>query len=185
MNKLQEGITAPAIDTTDIHGQRVNPFDDGKWTFVAFHRFSNCPFCNLRTQDLINNYGRFQEHDIEIVSIWPSGRDNMLKHVGRDQAPFPIVSDSAKLLFQQYGVTRSSKLAALMLAFAPKTTYRALQVKTDQSEIDADPFLLPAEFLITPDAIVAKAHYGRHYGDHLPIDQIIDSQRSFIDEASI
>lgn len=62
----------------------------------------------------------------------------------------------------------------LRLLFYPKLVKKAMEYKYDNPEIDGDSNLLPAEFLIDPKGNIAIAYYGKHYGDHIKIDKLIN-----------
>ncbi|WP_130734504.1 redoxin domain-containing protein [Flavobacterium sp. J27] len=172
---LQKGDKAPKFSAKAIINAQQIELKSGQWTYLSFHRFAACPFCVLRTRELITNYKHFQEKNIEIISIWPSTIQNMLQYVATETAPFPLIADPKKGIFKQYQVTRSSHLAALKLLFHPVLIYKALKGKYKKITIDADSNLLPAEFLINPEGILVMAYYGKHYGDHLPIEQILNN----------
>ena len=169
---LQIGETAPNIAIKDIHGIEVSLPQD-KYSFVSFHRFAACPFCVLRTRELIKAYPLFEKHKIEIISIWPSSTSNMLKYVGTENTPFPLIADSKKELFKKYHVVKSSSLSVIKLMLHPAHIYKALNGKFKNIEIDADPNLLPAEFLISPNGVILFTYYGKHFGDHVDIQQIL------------
>ena len=171
-NPIQIGDKAPVFQTRDIWNNTVEMPEANQWTFLSFHRFAACPFCNLRTHALIQAYPEFEKHNIQIISIWPSTQQNMLKFVGQEQSPFPLVSDPQKQLFQQYRVVHTSKLRALKLFLHPKLIVQALRKTKMNMEIDADPSLMPASFLIDSSGIIRMAYYGEHYGDHVDIQTI-------------
>lgn len=172
-NKIKIGAQAPRFKTVDIWGAEVNSTLPNKWIYLSFHRFAACPFCNLRTNELINSHEKFKKHGIEIISVWPSSTVNMLQFVGNKKSPFPLVSDATKTIFEQYGVTKSSKIAALKMLLKPSLIYKALKNKHKKIITDADPSLMPASFLIDPLGIIKLAHYAEHYGDHVKISKII------------
>ena len=168
------GNTAPTIDTTDIYNQAIPSYQENTYTFVSFHRFAACPFCTLRTHELIKAYPKFKEKNIEIVSIWPSSQKNMLKFSEKQQAPFHLVSNPSKSLYKNFWVTRSSLLGWLRLMLTPKIMFSAMmQHLSIDIGIDADPLLYPAEFLIDQDGKIVFSHYGTDYGDHTPIEEIL------------
>lgn len=177
MRKLKEGDKAPSFSTKDIQNSSVEVFEPGKWTFLSFHRFAACPFCNMRTRELTQSYNSLQAYDINIVSIWPSSTENMLKFVGNTTSPFPLVSDVEKVIYAKYGVVKSSKAAMLKLLIRPKLVKRSLKHMHKGMVVDADKALLPAEFLINSEGKVIIAHYGKHYGDHLPIEKILEVRK--------
>ncbi|VXB64731.1 conserved hypothetical protein [Flavobacterium sp. 9AF] len=172
---LQKGDKAPIFSANAIANAQRIEFKNNQWTYISFHRFAACPFCVLRTRELMHNYKYFQEKNIEIISIWPSSIQNMLQYVGQETAPFPLIADPQKIIFQKYQVTHSSYLAALKLLLHPILIYKALRGKYKNITVDADPNLLPAEFLVNPSGNIAIAYYGKHYGDHLPLEQILKS----------
>lgn len=164
--------TAPVIHTVDIWGNTVDVPTNGKWTYLSFHRFASCPFCNMRTNELIRNYDGFKARNIEIVSIWPSGKESLLKHIEGQKSAFPIVSDKGKSFYKAYGVTEHSMLGALKLMLHPKLIYKAMKNSSSKIEPDENKDLMPASFLIDPDGKVRMAYYGKHFGDHPDIASI-------------
>ena len=170
---LKHGDVAPSFHTTDIFGNVVslNPRDG--WTFLSFHRFAACPFCTMRTHELVVNAAKFHEMNIQIISIWPSNVENMLKFVGKEQTPFPLVSDAQKSIFEKYKVVHSSFLGKLLTLMHAGVVFAALKYRFKNSITDGDSNLFPADFLISPSGQIALAHYSRHFGDHLSIEHII------------
>lgn len=169
---LRIGETAPKFAIKDIHDTAVSLLQN-KYSFVSFHRFAACPFCVLRTRELIKAYPLFVQNNIEIISIWPSSTSNMLKYVGTENTPFPLIADSKKELFKKYHVVKSSGLSSLKLMLHPTHIYKALIGKYKNIEVDADPNLLPADFLVSPKGEILLAYYGKHFGDHVDIQQIL------------
>lgn len=171
---IHVGNTAPAIQEVDVWGNSLSIPATDKWFYLSFHRFAACPFCNLRTNELVKNYEIFQEKNVEIVSIWPSSKENLLQFPGDGTTPFPLISDQNKRIYKAYGVTESSFSGAIRLILHPKLIFNALKNKHDGIAFDADPKLMPASFLIRPDGIVKMAYYGKHFGDHPKIQTILN-----------
>lgn len=171
-NLLVAGDIAPSFTTKDILGNVVSPFQNDKWIFLSFHRFAACPFCTLRTHELMMNYQKFREMNIEIISVWPSSKTNMLKFIGNETSPFPLVSDVDKEIYQKYKVSKSSFLSVFTTMMNPKIVVSALKGIYKNTKVDADPTSLPADFLIHPNGKIALAYYGKHFGDHVPIKEL-------------
>lgn len=55
----------------------------------------------------------------------------------------------------------------------PQLIFNAIRNKHKNIEIDADPKLMPASFLIDPDGIIQLAYHGKHFGDHPKIESIL------------
>ena len=172
---LKIGDETPVIYESDIWGREVNVPANGSWIYLSFHRFAACPFCNLRTNELIQNYDLFQNHNIEIISVWPSPKESLLRYAGSEKTPFPMLSGNNKSIYRAYGVTESSFIGAVRLLLHPQLITDTIKTKPKGIAIDSDPKLMPASFLIEPDGFIRMAYYGKHYGDHPKIKSVIQS----------
>lgn len=172
---IKIGDTAPEIYTTDLWGKKISVPANDKWIYLSFHRFATCPFCNLRTNELIQHYERFKKYHLEVIAIWPSDKDSLLRYATNEKSPFPMLSDKNKNIYKAYGVTESSFIGAVRLLLHPQLMFNAIKNKSQKIEIDADPKLMPASFLIDPDGVVQIAYYGKHFGDHPKIESILQS----------
>lgn len=172
-NLLKVGATAPIILEKDLWENVVKVPNEKQWVYLSFHRFASCPFCNLRTNELIRNYPKFKEKQIEIITIWPSKKELLLEHSNPDSAVFPILSDPKKHLYKAYGVKESSLKGAIRLLKHPRLIWEALTQSNKKLEIDSDPTLMPASFLIDPNGIIRMAYYGKHYVDHPSVKSIL------------
>lgn len=175
-NTMHVGDNAPQIAAKDVWDRSVRVPSQREWKYLSFHRFADCPFCNLRTNDLIKNHVLLEKHGIGIVSIWPSKKEYLLHPSSNALPPFPMLSDEGKVLYKKYGVVETSYMGALKLFLHPITMLNALKKKHRNIRVDADPRLLPASFLIDSEGKVKLAHYGSHYADHPTIDFIIDTK---------
>lgn len=171
--QLKLGDNAPSIQAIDAWENTVSVPTNDKWIFLSFHRFAACPFCNLRTNELIQNHEQFEKNNIEIVTIWPSGKDSLLHHAGSEKTPFPMLSDKNKSIYTEYGVTESSISGAMRLMLHPQLIFKAIKNKHKNITIDADPNLMPASFLIGTNGKIKMAYYGKHFGDHPKIESIL------------
>lgn len=173
MKRLKIGDTAPQFISKDLKDKEIVFDKSENWTFITFQRFAACPFCNMRTNELINSYDELQKNNVDIISFWPSSKENMDKFVGSRPSPFPLVLDPSKEIYEKYGVTVSSKSSMLKLMMHPKLLLQGMKNKYKNEVVDADMFLLPAGFLINPEGKIVIAHYGTHIADHLAIDKIL------------
>ena len=178
MKHINPGVKAPLFKTIDIWQNAVK-FPEGNWIYLSFHRFSACPLCNLRTHELIKSYNEFKENNIEILSIWPSNRESMIEYVGKSDAPFPLIADPEWKLFKMYGVLHRSNIPMKGIGKEPRIWIKALKYKFKNFKVDGDGKLHPAGFLVSPDRIVRVAYYGKHFGDHMAIDDIIDYVKTY------
>lgn len=175
---LSAGDTAPIISAIDIWDNKVSIPTVDKWLYLSFHRFAACPFCNLRTNELIRNHSLLKEYNIEVISIWPSRKENMLQYAGSEQPPFPMLSDPSKSIYAAYGVTRSSLAGGARLLLHPQLMFNAIKNRRKNIDMDADPMLMPASFLVDTQGIIRMAYYGKHFGDHPAIESIIEHKQA-------
>ncbi|QJD83855.1 peroxiredoxin-like family protein [Cohnella herbarum] len=182
--KLLPGDSAPLFRATDSLGNPVSldPYK-GRKLLIAFFRFSACGLCNLRVHRFSERYPEWQRHGLAVIAIFESPVENVIAHVGQQNAPFPIIADPRGEIYDRYGVEISEAKAQATLS-DPRT-------KTVIAEIEAAGFKLtheegsnfnrmPAEFLIDESGIVRVAHYNQLITDDMPfesIDRFVANQR--------
>jgi peroxiredoxin len=177
--KLQLHTQAPTSSVIDIWDNTIDIPNSEQWIYLSFHRFADCPFCNLRTHELIKNIEKFNEKNIKIISIWPSEKRKLLQHSDNSTIGFHLVSDLDKKLYRMYHVTQSSVLGGLRMLMQPNLIFKSMRYMKKSMAIDSDPTLMPASFLIDPKGLLRLVHYGKNYGDHPEIESIfkvVDSQ---------
>ncbi|CAG7622999.1 Putative peroxiredoxin [Paenibacillus solanacearum] len=174
--RLSPGDIAPDFVFTGIDGTSVRLSDlRGKKVLVAFFRNAACALCNLRVRHFIRRYDAWQRLDLDVVAVFESPADSLSRHVGRQEAPFPLIGDPEARLYALYGVEVSEAKVQATIADAATKTFVA-QAEAEgfalTPEAGSNMNRIPAEFLIDENGIVAVAHYGRLVTDHLPLDAI-------------
>ena len=77
---LLTGEKAPVFDAIDINGRPVRLTTlRGRPLMLSFHRFSSCPFCNLRIHQLKTRYTQLHGQGLEVVTVFES---TVAAHVG-------------------------------------------------------------------------------------------------------
>lgn len=176
IQQLQSGDPAPLFQAIDHNGKSVSLENyRGRKVFLAFFRFSACALCNLRVHQFIQRYPEWQLQGLEIIAVFESPEKNLFTHVGKQNAPFPLIADPATAIYDLYGVeTSEDKVQA---------TLSDPDLKAAIAEAEAAGFPLtpeegsnfhriPAEFLIDETGILRTAHYSRILTDHLPFEAI-------------
>lgn len=170
--KLKEGDIAVPFKAEDIKGNQVHLTDyRDKPVLLSFFRDAACPFCNLRVHKLIKDYDRFLENGLEIVVLFSSGRKEMEKYVGKQNAPFVIIPNPEMDIYKAYGV--NSSIAGMFKAMSRMNTMKEIFKKGFFSfKSTFDKHTLPADFLIDENQTIVKTHYGDDFGDHMDLDFI-------------
>jgi peroxiredoxin len=105
------------------------------------------------------------------VAVFQSPKESILKYVGKQSIPFPVIADPERMLYQLYGIESScSGFIKGSLRLASVTS--ALMKGFFPGKMEGIKSMVPADFLIGPDLTVQLAYYGRDIGDHLPIKKI-------------
>jgi len=173
-NKLKPGMQVPTFDVVDVHGNRVSTAAlRGRKTLVSFHRFSTCPYCNVRVQRLKEAWPTLEAHGLQVVVFFQSPQENLDDHATMGHAPFPVVADPERVVYDRYGVDKSTTGMLTGALGRLPDAMQALKSGWSLALPDGDMTSLPAHFLLDEDGKVHTAHYGRDIGDHLPIDDVI------------
>lgn len=173
MERLKKSDKAIAFNSTDYLGADINLTDyKGKRLLLSFFRGAACPFCNLRVNQLINGYPQFEHKGIRIVSFFAASKKDISRYAGQQNAPFPIIPDPNLEIYLKYGVEQSvSGMAKAMVN--PLKMIRVMRSGFFNMKSIKDKPILPADFLIDGNQMVSRAYYGKDFGDHLPISDIL------------
>ena len=168
--KLKEGNQAKHFRLEDISGKTIS-LDDYKERklLLSFYRYASCPLCNLRVSELSQNYDRLSKQGLHIISFFQSPKESMMKYVGRQNAPFPIIADPERMVYKQYGIEWS--WFGYIRGGLSISMVRALRNGFKIGKMEGKKNLLPADFLIE-NLIIKSAYYGKTISDHIPIEEI-------------
>ncbi len=101
--RLLAGWTAPEFAAKDVDGETRSLGDcRGRYLLLSFYRFASCPLCNLRISQLIGRKEWFDSRGVALLAVFHSPAERIRRYVGRRQAPFPIVPDPERKLYDAY-----------------------------------------------------------------------------------
>jgi thioredoxin-dependent peroxiredoxin len=174
--RLQAGSPAPRFEVEDVWGNPIRLRDfAGQPVLLSFLRNAACAVCNLRVHQLIERYPAYQRAGLVIVAVFESPPARVHAQVGRQDVPFPLVGDPQAKLYDRYGVeTSEAKVAATIARPEMQPIVEAAAalgfplIREDDSNFSR----IPADFLIGPDLVVARAHYAAYVTDHLPLEAV-------------
>src|SRR5262249_46085720 len=106
--KLKVGQQAPLFYATDIYGKQVSlvRYFGGK-LLLSFYRAAVCPLCNLHTWHTINRYEQYQRQGLRIVAFYESSPERTHQYLDRLRAPFPVIADLDRRVYELYGLDSS------------------------------------------------------------------------------
>lgn len=170
--RLVVGDEAPGVCLPSIEGSMFDTASLGGRRFMlSFYRFASCPFCNLRVHELVKRFAELGD-GFTMVAVFDSPLDNLRRHAAKHKAPFPILADETGILYERYGIERSTLgMFKGMLLRAP-TLVKAMAKGYVPTSLKGSLITMPADFLIDERGIIQAAHYGKDEGDHLLFDKV-------------
>lgn len=172
---LKNNSPAKDFKTKDLLGNEIQLEKfKGKKIMLSFYRYAGCPLCNLRINQLINQYDNFKTKNMELIAIFQSPKSSMKKYISsRHDIPFPVISDPKRRLYKIYEV--ESSLCGLLKGMTRLKDFgKALTKGLSPGKMEGDIGMIPADFLINEKGIIDVAYYGKDIGDHLPLTEIQD-----------
>ncbi len=168
---IHAGQLAPTFQATTYDGQPIDlEAYRGKKVWLGFYRWASCPLCNMRIIEVIERYKEFEDAGIQMLAVFQSPPENIAKHVGRKNPPFPLIADPDLTLYDTYGVRPSWKGM-----FYPRVFMRAIQATFAGQlslKIDGPKAMVPADFLLDPEGLVWRSYYGQAISDHIPFGDV-------------
>jgi thioredoxin-dependent peroxiredoxin len=173
MSRLTSGTSAIDFKRQDYLGNAISLQEyKGKKVLLSFFRGASCPFCNLRVHELIKRYPDFEKQHIHVIGLFASAQDEIKKYAGKQNPPFPIIPDPTLSLYKSYKV-EASQMGMLKAMMQPGKMWRVMTSGFFNMNAIADKPLIPADFLINESGIIKRAYYGKDFGDHVPIEDIL------------
>jgi peroxiredoxin len=168
--RLLAPAIAPALNLSDLQGRPIALAGSGRRTLLCFFRDAACPFCNFRIYELTHHHASLAALGLDIVAVFGSSREEVLRFVARHPRPFRIAADPAGTSHLQYGIQRSfwRKLKAVVTRVP--TLLRGLRI-VGVAGFNTNN-LMPADFLIDADGRIVEAYYGSDAGDRIPMERI-------------
>lgn len=145
----------------------------GKKVLLSFFRGAACPFCNMRVRELINNYPKFEEKGIVIIAFFASTKEEINEYAGKQKAPFAIIPDPTLKFYTKYGVEQSP-FGMLKTMLKPLKMIKMMQSGFFNLKSGKDKPIVPADFLIDENQMILKTYYGKDFGDHMSIEDILN-----------
>ncbi|MEW6776718.1 MAG: peroxiredoxin-like family protein [Bdellovibrionota bacterium] len=168
--RLKEGTKAPDLEATNWDGTRVKLSDyRDKKVWLAFFRYASCPLCNLRVHDMIQRQDELK--GLSILAVFQSPPESIAEYVGKQEPPFPLLSDPEEKLYKLYGL--ESGLGAFV---SPKNLVpgaKATRLGFLPGRMEGTKTRIPGDFLIGPDGVIQKAFYGEVISDHIPFEDAV------------
>jgi len=148
----------------------------GRKVWLAFFRFASCPLANLRIHEMKKRRDLTRAPQLQIVAVFPSSPERIAAHVGRQHAPFPLVSDAREVLYLLYGV--HAGVAGLSGPDVGLRSVQAAALGFSDGPTDGTITRLPGDFLLDEEGVVRHIHNGDDVADGIPFERVVEFLRS-------
>jgi peroxiredoxin len=174
MKHIENNQKAINFSCNDYLGNPINLSDyKGKKVLLSFFRGAACPFCNLRVHQLIQRHKEFEQKGINIISFFAATAEQISEYAGKQSAPFVIIPDASLEVYKQYGIEQS-KSGMYKAMLKPMKMMKIMFSGFFNMKASKDKPIIPADFLIDENQNIIKTYYGKDFGDHLPIQEILN-----------
>ena len=179
MPRIVVGDAMPEFTMPSIKGSMFDTSEvKGKKMILTFFRFSSCPFCNIRINQLTKRWNEFSD-DVVMVGIFDAKINDLTKRMEHHNVPFNIVADENYELFTKHSVRKSFVRFMIGTLSAPLTLLKATMRGYFPMTLSISKLsTIPVDILIDENGKVVKAHYCKNTADHLSIDEMVSFSNS-------
>ena len=162
-------LKLPTIDgkTFDISQHQ------GKNIFISWLRFSGCPLCHLRVNELTNAEDKYGK-DFTNVAIFSCNVDALKKTATKHGNSIIFAADEERTYFNKYDMPLSMARVMLGLTISPLRMMRAVFKGYAAPSFNGSFTAIPVDMMINKRGIVEKVKYASHTTDHIPISEVIE-----------
>ena len=162
-------LKLPTIDgkTFDISQHQ------GKNIFISWLRFSGCPLCHLRVNELTNAEDKYGK-DFTNVAIFSCNVDALKKTSTKHGNNIIIAADEERTYFNKYDMPLSMTRVMLGLTISPLRMMRAVFKGYAAPSFNGSFTAIPVDMMINKKGIVEKVKYASHTTDHIPVSEVIE-----------
>ena len=122
--QLKIGDTAPEIRAKDQQGHSFSLLKYlGKKVIIYFYPKDSTPGCTAESCDLRDNYVYLQKQGFEVIGISTDSQKSHLKFIEKYKLPFLLISDTDKLVVNDYGVYGQKKFLGKSYMGIFRTTF--------------------------------------------------------------
>jgi len=109
--KLEIGKKAPEFKGVDQNGNAISMDDfKGNNLILYFYPKDNTPGCTAESCDLRDNYEMWLSKGYKVVGVSPDSQQSHLKFIAKFDLPFPLISDTEKVIIKAYGAWGLKKM---------------------------------------------------------------------------
>lgn len=124
MSILTIGDQAPAIKSTNQHGQEINLSDfKGKKIILYFYPKDNTPGCTTEACNFRDNYQSLVKDGFEVIGVSTDSEQSHQKFIAKYEIPFHLLADVDQKIVQDYGVWVEKNMYGKKYMGTARTTF--------------------------------------------------------------
>ena len=173
MHEISPGTLIANRVLTTLKAKTAEIPDPSNIVHLQFRRFAGCPFCSVHLRAFAQRHEEIIAAGIREVVVFQSTAAALLRHHG--DVPFAIVPDPQGKLYTEFGIQSGGRalLNPRVLMTALPNVIRMLPKLPGIPRWGQGALVLPADFLITPDARILACKYGAHADDQWSVDELL------------
>lgn len=179
MTKLNTGDLFPDFEVieTEKGETTIHEIMNGRKTMFIFLRYIGCTVCRYDVHQLMLNYSRFHDLNVEVCVIMQSERETVKNDLKDILLPFPLICDPQQSLYKELEINPASSMQELV-----GEDGAALQTKAQNAKnagfthgiYEGNEQQLPAFFYVDENRNVLHAHYGRTIMDMPDVEAMLE-----------
>ena len=124
MTTLTEGTPAPDFTSMDQTGNTITLSKlKGQKIILYFYPKDDTPGCTAEACSLRDNYILFKEKGYNIIGVSPDKATSHNKFIDKYKLPFPLITDTDKIILNAYGVWGPKKMMGKSYEGVIRTTF--------------------------------------------------------------
>lgn len=126
----------------------------------------------LSVRQLAQRYGDFRAAGVELVAVFHSPASALREYArGSAAVPYPVLADPERRSYRSFGIERGLWTLLDPRAFARALAASRAGLRPRWRDAWRDGIgIVPADFLVGPDGVLERVHYGAHFADPLPVE---------------
>jgi len=124
MTHLKIGDTAPEINSLDENGQIITLKQfKGKKVVLYFYPKDMTPGCTMQSCNLRDNYNNLLDNGYVVLGCSADSADRHKRFIAKYNLPFPLITDTEKVILNDYGVWGPKKFMGRTYNGIHRTTF--------------------------------------------------------------
>eukprot|EP00957_Ditylum_brightwellii_P034067 2580603-Ditylum_brightwellii.AAC.1 len=185
MTSLGIGDPAPDFSLVDSDGVSHSLAEHkGRKVMLSFYRSAACPFCNYAIYQLKGRYKKLAwASNLDVIAVFQSTTEKIDNFIlnSRDtteaEFPFVLLSDPELITYSEYEVSEKFLGNIAGMLRTPRGSpeckkYIRTFVRTHGIDKEALGNILPSDFLIDENGIIADCFRAKGIDEHIPLERI-------------